>query len=81
MTYREDLKTCGEQWPGQIFPIIYSFGWSVVAGIAPISLMSYLYSRVVYKLWFEVTPAVPSTSAVSVINSNPLYHDLSLVDA
>ena len=70
MTYRADLQTCGEQWPGHIFPIVYSFGWSVVAGIAPISLMSYLYSRVVYKLWFEVTPAVPSTSAVSVINNN-----------
>ncbi|KAM7451145.1 hypothetical protein ABFA07_001210 [Porites harrisoni] len=63
-TYRADLETCGEQWPGQIFPIVYSFGWSVVAGIAPISLMSYLYSRVVYKLWCEVTPTVPSTSLV-----------------
>ncbi|KAM7451146.1 hypothetical protein ABFA07_001211 [Porites harrisoni] len=63
MTYRADLEICGEQWPGHIFPIVYSFGWSVVAGIVPISLMSYLYSRVVYKLWFEVTPAVPSTSA------------------
>ncbi|KAM7451147.1 hypothetical protein ABFA07_001212 [Porites harrisoni] len=60
---RADLETCGEQWPGQIFPIVYSIGWSVVAGIVPISLMSYLYSRVVYKLWFEVTPALPSAAA------------------
>ncbi|KAM7451149.1 hypothetical protein ABFA07_001213 [Porites harrisoni] len=63
MSYRADLKSCGEQWPGQIFPIVYSFGWSVVAGITPISLMSYLYSRVVYKLWFVGTPALPFTSA------------------
>ena len=63
-TYRADLETCGEHWPGEIFPIVYSFRWSVVAGIVPISLMSYLYSRVVYKLWCEVTPAVPSTSLV-----------------
>ena len=81
MTYRADLETCGEHWPGQIFPIVYSFGWSVVAGIVPISSMSYLYSRVVYKLWFEVTPAVPSTSAVSVINNNPLWRGLSLAGA
>ena len=81
MTYRADLETCGEQWPGQIFPIVYSFGWSVVAGIVPISLMSYLYSRVVYKLWFEVTPAVPSTSAVSSINNNLLWPGISLAGA
>ena len=81
MTYRADLEICGEQWPGQIFPIVYSFGWSVVAGIVPISLMSYLYSRVVYKLWFEVTPAVPSTSAVSFINNNLLWPGLSLAGA
>ena len=81
MTYRADLKSCGEQWPGQIFPIVYSFGWSVVAGITPISLMSYLYSRVVYKLWFEGTPALPFTSAVSFINDNPLWRGLSLAGA
>ena len=81
LTYRADLETCGEQWPGQIFPIVYSIGWSVVAGIVPISLMSYLYSRVVYKLWFEVTPALPSAAAVSVTNNNPLWHDLILAGA
>ena len=81
MTYRADLETCGEQWPGQIFPIVYSFGWSAVAGIAPISLMSYLYSRVAYKLWFEATPAVPSISTVSFINNNPLWCGLSLAGA
>ena len=77
-TYRADLESCGEQWPGQIFTTVYSFGCSVVAGITPISLMSYLYSRVVYKLWCEVTPAVPSTSLVctteqqTVLTNNPI---------
>lgn len=64
VTYREDLETCGEQWSGSIFPVIYSLGWSVVAGIIPITIMSYLYSRVIYKLWFETTPALQSASKV-----------------
>ena len=65
VTYREDLETCGEKWPDKLSPIAYSLGWAVVAGVIPISIMSYLYSRVVHKLWSDRTPAVTSTSAVS----------------
>lgn len=68
VTYREDLGSCGEQWPKKLSPIAYSLGWVVVAGVIPITIMSYLYSRVVYKLWFDRTPAVKSTSAVSTID-------------
>ncbi|XP_044175454.1 neuropeptide receptor 22-like [Acropora millepora] len=63
VTFREDLGTCGERWPNTVLPVVYSLGWSVVAGIIPISIMAYLYSRVVYKLWFETAPAVQSASA------------------
>lgn len=62
VTFRDDLGTCGERWPVAILPIVYSLGWSAVAGIIPISIMSYLYSRVVYQLWFETTPARQSAS-------------------
>ena len=65
VTYREDLGTCGEKWRSKLSPVAYSLGWAVVAGVIPILVMSYLYSRVVYKLWFDRTPAVQSTSAVS----------------
>ena len=66
VTYRDDLGSCGEEWSDTILPIIYSLGWSVVAGTLPISIMSYLYTRVVHKLWFETTPAVQSASTVSI---------------
>ena len=69
VTYREDLETCGEKWLHKLSPIAYSLGWAVVAGVIPISVMSYLYSRVVYKLWFDRTPAVKSTSAVSTVGT------------
>ena len=69
VTYREDLETCGEKWPDKLSPIAYSLGWAVVAGVIPISVMSYLYSRVVYKLWFDRMPAVKSTSAVSTVGT------------
>ena len=68
VTYREDLETCGETWRYNLSPVVYSLGWAVVAGVIPISVMSYLYSRVVYKLWFDRTPAVKSTSVVSTVD-------------
>lgn len=70
VTFREDLETCGERWPDAILPVVYSVGWSAVAGIIPVSIMGYLYSRVVRKLWFQTTPAVQSASAVSLRSLN-----------
>lgn len=46
VTYVDTIKTCAEQWPYSILPIIYSFGWIVVAGIIPIAVMSVLYFKV-----------------------------------
>lgn len=74
VTYREDLETCGEQWSYEFSPIVYSIGWNIVAGVIPISIMSYLYSRVVCKLWFDKTPVLNSTSAVSTMEERFLVH-------
>ena len=46
VTYRADIQTCGELWPNLLLPRIYSFGWNIVAGVMPISIMSFLYSKV-----------------------------------
>lgn len=53
VTYRYDIKRCGEQWPNLILPKIYSFGWNIVVGAIPIGIMTYMYTRIVKKLWFE----------------------------
>ena len=46
VTYRDDIQICGEQWPNLLLPRIYSFGWNIVAGVVPIFIMSFLYSKV-----------------------------------
>lgn len=46
VTYVDTIKACQEQWSYSILPIIYSFGWIIVAGIVPIAVMSVLYFKV-----------------------------------
>lgn len=53
VTYRYDIKTCGEMWPNDILPKIYSFGWNVVVGAIPMSIMVYMYAKVIRTLWFK----------------------------
>lgn len=74
VTYREDQEACGEQWSYEFSPIVYSIGWNIIAGVIPICIMSYLYSRVVGKLWFDRTPVLNSSSAVSTIKKCFLVH-------
>ena len=50
--YSHDIKSCVHSWSKEIYANIYTVGWTVVAGIIPVSIMGYLYSRVVYRLWF-----------------------------
>ncbi|KAJ7360396.1 hypothetical protein OS493_017029 [Desmophyllum pertusum] len=68
VTYRKDLGTCGEQWSHALLPIAYSFGWIIVAGVIPTTIMSYIYSKVVYKLWFDMTPALKSISKKIILS-------------
>ena len=52
MVYQKDTKSCGHSWRKAIYAEAYTIGWTIVAGIIPISIMAGLYSRVVYRLWF-----------------------------
>jgi len=53
VTYVDTIKACQEQWSYSILPIIYSFGWIIVAGIVPIAVMSVLYFKIIRRLWFS----------------------------
>ena len=50
---------CLFQWPTASFPKVHSLLCALLYGVLPISIMSYLYSKLVYKLWFR--PLVTST--------------------
>ena len=50
---------CLFQWPTASFPQVHSPLCALLYGVLPISIMSYLYSKLVYKLWFR--PLVTST--------------------
>ena len=52
MVYRPDISSCGHGWTKPIYAKAYTIGWTIVAGIIPIGIMTGLYSRVVYRLWF-----------------------------
>ena len=51
-TYIKEIKGCAHSFSKPIYAKLYTVGWSVVAGVIPISIMGALYSRVVYQLWF-----------------------------
>lgn len=46
---------CLFQWPTANFAQVHSPLCAVVYGVLPITIMSYLYSKLVYKLWFRPT--------------------------
>ena len=52
---------CLFQWPTTSFAQVHSPLSAVLYGVLPISIMSYLYSKLVYKLWFRPLPRVTST--------------------
>lgn len=49
--YNEDSDFCHEVWPRRWYLKAYSMSWLLVIGLLPVSIMTFLYSRVVYKLW------------------------------
>ena len=53
--YDKEIDFCMEYWPSEWLPRAYSLTWFCVAGIIPVMLMTTLYSRVVYSLWFTQT--------------------------
>ena len=50
--YDYKIRSCVHSWPKAVYANIYTVGWTVVAGIIPLSIMGYLYLRVVHRLWF-----------------------------
>ncbi|XP_031573205.1 substance-P receptor-like [Actinia tenebrosa] len=64
--YDEKNSQCMEKWPKRPswFSKAYSIVWFVAAGCIPLVIMFYLYSRVIYRLWFKRSnhvPQVPGT--------------------
>ena len=55
---------CLFQWPAANFTRIHSPLASIVYGVLPITVMIYLYSKLVYKLWFR--PTSTSTMAQQI---------------
>ena len=49
--YSKELDFCYEEWPLEWYMNAYSLGWLIVIGILPLSIMTSLYSRVVFNLW------------------------------
>ena len=52
-----DLKEtgffCRSYWPSKQLAIAYNFLWVIFIGIIPVGLMTVLYGRIVYNLWFN----------------------------
>ena len=52
---------CLFQWPSANFAQYHSPSCAVVFGVLPITIMIYLYSKLVYKLWFRPIPSSTMT--------------------
>ena len=46
---------CERIWPEKWMPRAYNVAWFVVMAIIPLTVMAGLYSRVVFRLWFQHT--------------------------
>ena len=48
-----ESSACERKWPEKWMPRAYNVAWFVVMAIIPLTVMAALYSRVVYRLWFQ----------------------------
>lgn len=53
VTYIREFRSCGHIWSKPVYGHFYTVGWSVVAGVIPLGVMGFLYSRMVYRLWLR----------------------------
>jgi hypothetical protein len=51
--YDQKKNFCIEEWPKQWMSTAYSTLWLVFIRVTPVTIMSVLYSRVFYTLWFK----------------------------
>ena len=53
LSYDKEDDLCLESWPSAIYGKVNSSIWLLVVGIIPTNTMIYLYSKVVFDLWFK----------------------------
>lgn len=50
---------------GNMVVKVHSLAWMILAGIVPISIMAYLYSRLVHHLWFKPVQNLEASQRVA----------------
>ena len=51
--YDKEKTFCLEAWPSAVYGKLNSILWLLIVGIIPAAIMISLYSKVVYRLWFQ----------------------------
>ena len=74
--YDKKSDFCLEAWPSPIYGQLNSTLWFFAVGIIPASIMTFLYSRVVYDLWFK---KINESTQIAVRNSRKKVTKLVLV--
>ncbi|XP_078347266.1 QRFP-like peptide receptor [Oculina patagonica] len=65
--YQSDLRLCESEGKfGDVEAKVDSLVWMVLAGIAPISVMTYMYTRVVRHLWFKPVENLEASQRASL---------------
>ena len=67
--YHADLRLCisnGTLDYAHISVKVHSLSWLILAGIVPVSIMVYLYSRVVRHLWFKSFPNLEASQRAAL---------------
>ncbi|KAL9956317.1 hypothetical protein ACROYT_G037781 [Oculina patagonica] len=65
--YRPDLRSCESEGKfGDVEAKVDGLVWMVLAGIVPVSIMVYLYSRVVRHLWFKPVENLEASQSASL---------------
>lgn len=74
--YDKKKEFCLESWPSPVYSRINSAVWLLMVGIIPAAIMLFLYSRVVYDLWFK---KVDEATQVAVRKSRKKVTKLVLI--
>ena len=76
--YDQAIDFCYEDWPSGWYMIAYSLGWLIVIGVIPLSIMVFLYTRVVIKLWVKTSQPVEITQR-AVMKSRKRVTKMALI--
>ena len=78
LKYDKVIDFCFEDWPSGWYLNAYSLGWLIMIGIIPLSIMVFLYTRVVIKLWVRTSQPVELTQR-AVIKSRKRVTKMALI--